>query len=199
MNICIITPQYPPITGGIGSTVYRVARNLTQADYNVHVIAPGSNSIENIITPSWEHGITVHRTYSALGEHFGSQLELNDIGNYIINLHEKIEFDLLHSMSLIPAGLLGNIVCKEIGCPLVVSIQNRDVELLRYNPVLFNSMTWILEQASLITSPTSNLLDKVSHIANIRQNSHVIPNGFDPNILSYILKLWMGKKKERIL
>ncbi len=182
MNICIITPQYPPISGGTGSTVYRVARNLTEADYNVHVIVPGSNSIENIITPSWEDGITVHRTYPALGEHFGSQLELSDIGNYIINLHEKIEFDLLHSMSLIPAGLVGNIVSKEISCPLVVSIQNRDIDHLHYNPVLSKPMTWILEQVSSVISPTSNLLDKVKHRANIRQISQVIPNGFDPNI-----------------
>lgn len=88
MNICIITPQYPPISGGIGSTVYRVARNLTEADYNVHVIAPGSNSIENIITPSWEHGITVHRAYSALGEHLAEYME-NFNFSFVLHADQK--------------------------------------------------------------------------------------------------------------
>lgn len=177
MNICIITSQYPPTYGGVGSTVFRVAQNLAKSNYNIHVIVPGSNRIENGIGPSWEEGLTVHRTYRALGNSFGNILELNDIGRYIINLHKEVKFDLVHCMSLIPAGLLAYFVSKEINCPFVVSIQNGDLQAVCYNSVFLKPMTWVLEQASMVTSPSLDLLKKAKQVANIQQ-IQVIPNGF---------------------
>ena len=181
MNICIITSQYPSITGGLGSTVFRVARNLAKSNYNVHVIAPGSNRIENEIGPSWEEGVTVHRTYRALSDSFSNDFEINDIGRYIINLHKEVEFDLIHCMSLIPVGLLAYVVSKEINCPFVVSVQNGDIQTVRYNSVLLNSMTWVLEQASMVTFPSIELLIKAKQVANIQQ-IQIVPNGFDPDL-----------------
>ena len=179
MNICIITFQYPPMfNGGVGSATCRIAKNLAGVGLNIHVIAPGSLGIEEAITPSCEEGVTVHRTFPGLGNYYGDPMDLREIGTYIVKLHEKINFDLLHGVFLMPPGLVGAMVAKEIDRPLVVSIRGSDVELMRYVPVLSRTTGWVMEQASMVTSVASDLLEKAKQIASL-QKYKVISNAFD--------------------
>ena len=149
MNVCIITSQYPPlIEGGISTSSRRIAKHLALDELNVHVIAPGMNTFGRPIIPAWEEGITVHRTFPSLLFENGSRDELREIGNYIIELHRKINFDLIHCISLVPAGQIGALVSSETGCPFIVSIHGADLETMRYSPFLLNTVQWVLEQAS---------------------------------------------------
>ncbi len=182
MNICFITSQYPPVNSGLSTTVYRIARNLAIANHNVHVIAPGLNRLENVIAPSWEEGIKVHRTYPSLGDYSGNYIELNEISTYVSQLHQEVGFDLLHCSSILLEGLVGDIISKNLCCPLVTSFQNRDLLMMRYNPVLIRSVAKVIQQSSAVVVPISELLcDGISNL-DINSNIFVAPNGFDPNI-----------------
>ena len=135
MNICLITFKYPPmVSGGLGNAVYRITKNLSEEGCNIHVIAPGENKIGDLIGSMWEDGIEVHRTFPSLGYYSDNPAELREIGDYIINLHEKVHFDLIHSMFILPPGLVGAMVAKEIQRPLIASIRGSDVEVMRYSP-----------------------------------------------------------------
>ncbi len=185
MNICMITFQYPPmINGGVGSAVYRIAKNLTGAGVNVHIVAPGNRNLEMPITPVQEEGVTVHRTFPGLGNYYGDSEELRNIGYYVMQLHDEVGFDLLHGVFLVPSGLVASIVSRQTGLPTIQSIRGGDVELMRFNPVLCGTVRSVLEQASLVTSVTSELLNKAKQITNIRW-SCTIPNAFDANVFDH--------------
>ena len=64
MTVCLITYQYPPYPGGVGSAIYRIAKNLAKRDVDIHIIAPGPHQLTDKISPVTEDSVTVHRTFS---------------------------------------------------------------------------------------------------------------------------------------
>lgn len=181
MKVCMITFQYPPtFNGGVGSVACRLARNLAKQGVEVHVVAPGTHQMDDRLVPAFEDGTVVHRTFPALGSYFGDHTELGRIGDYVVALHQDVEFDLVHALFLVPAGQLGAVVSGQIDVPLVASIHGSDVELMRYNPVLSGTLRWVLQQAAAVTAVSSDLLDKAERLAKI-ETGRVIPNAFDPD------------------
>ncbi len=182
MKTCVITFQFPPeVRGGVGTAVHRITRNLATSGVQIHVIAPGFHSPEDTFTSSQEEGITVHRTCPGLGNHFGDPMHLRSIGNYVRRLHDRERFDIIHGVFLTPAGYLAVMLSTEIGVPTIVSIRGSDIELHRYQPVLFGSVKWTLENASFVTSVAQTLLDSACSFANIKEKK-VIQNAVDLNL-----------------
>ena len=182
MKICMVTFQYPPmVNGGVASAVHRIARNLIKAGEVVHVVSPGSLNVDTSISAVVEEDVVVHRTFPSLGNHFADPAQVRIVGEYIVDLHNQVGFDLLHGVFLIPAGFLATIVSKQINLPTVVSIRGSDIELMRHTPALFGSLRWTLENAALTTSVNSMLLEKATQIAKIPEK-RVILNAFDPSI-----------------
>ena len=182
MKICMVTFQYPPmVNGGVASAVHRMARNLAKTGATVHVIAPGSSRVDAPIDSVVEEGVVVHRTFPSLGNHFADPAQVRLVGEYIVNLHHQVGFDLLHGVFLIPAGFLATVVSKQIDRPAVVSIRGSDIELMRHTPALFGSLRWTLENAALTTSVNSALLEKATQIAKIPEK-RVVLNAFDPSV-----------------
>ena len=180
MKVCMITFQFPPMfNGGVGSVASRLARNLSAAGVEVHVIAPGAHHMDERLVPASEDGAIVHRTYPALGTYFGDHTQLGRIGDYVIELHREMDFDLVHALFLVPAGQLGAVVAVEIDRPLVASIHGSDVELMRYNPLLSGTLRWIVRRADVVTAVSADLLYKTQRLANIN-DGRVIPNALDP-------------------
>lgn len=182
MRVCVITFQFPPkISGGVGTAVHRITRNLATSGVQIHVVAPGFHSPEDTFTASLEGGITVHRTCQGLGHHFGDPMHLRSIGNYVSKLHDQERFDIIHGFFLTPAGYLAVMLSREIDVPAIVSIRGSDVELHRYQPVLFGSVKWTLENASFVTSVAQTLLDSACSFADIKKKK-VIRNAVDLNL-----------------
>lgn len=182
MKICVITFQFPPeINGGVGTAVHRITRNLVTSGVQIHVIAPGVHSPEATFTASQERDITVHRTCQGLGHHFGDPMHLRSIGNYVSRLQDRERFDIIHGFFLTPAGYLAVMLSREIGVPAIVSIRGSDIELHRYQPVLFGAVKWTLENASFVTSVARTLLDSACSFADIKKKK-VIRNAVDLNL-----------------
>ena len=169
------------INGGVGSATHRLAKNLACAGLNIHIVAPGQNQVETSVIPTWEEGVTIHRTFPELGSPYGDPLPLSEIGEYIIKLHEKVGFDVVHGIFLVSAGLVGAIAAGEINRPLITSIRGSDIQTMRYSSALSGTIRWVLENASLVTSVTHDLMEKAKRIADI-QASRVVPNAFDSKI-----------------
>ncbi len=192
MNVCIITFEYPPITGGVGAATQRIVRNLVKEDFNIHVIAPHSKLGQNEFEKTYEEGVTVHRTFQSLRNYSGDSLELQQIGDYVIQLHNSVNFDLIHGIYLVPSGFIGSLVASELSISFIASIRGSDIEKLRFGPSLLEPTRWVLERANIVTSVSDELLKKANQIADIR-DGRVIPNAidltvFDPRELSEISK-----------
>lgn len=179
MNICLIASQYAPsIIGGVGSTCYRISKNLACLNVNVHVVIPGLPSSTRPITVSWEEGVTVHRAFRGIRR----ELELWKIGNYIRTLNQEVNFDLIHCLSLWPCGLVGALVSKEISKSFIINVDS-SIETMRYNPNLLGTMRWILEQASSVVTTNTSLLNDSLCFAKI-QNGRRILNAFDASMFA---------------
>ena len=181
MNICLITYQYPPYPGGVGSAIYRIAKNLAKRDVNIHIIAPGQQQLTDKISPVTEDGVTVHRTFSILSDYHADPHHLQVLGDYIIKLHQKQNFDLVHAAFLMPPGFLGAIVATEIARPLIVSVRGSDWEVLRYSIQHAANLRWVLERASYVTSVSDDLMQKMRRMVRIKAGK-VISNVFDASI-----------------
>ena len=181
MKVCLITFQYPPIVGGISSAVTRISQNLARAGVEIHIVAPGKLKLGEQVIPEQEGSTTVHRTFPALSLYDGDALELQDVGDYIISLHQKHSFDLIHSFFVMPPGLVGVLAAKEIKCPVIVSIRGSDVQRLRYSLSTQSTLRWVLEQADVVTSVTTELLERAKDIAQIKEG-YAVANAFDPTI-----------------
>ena len=184
MKVCMITHHYPPVSGGVGVATQRIARNLARCGVSVHVIAPGSHRIGDTISVACEDDVQVHRMYPDLAHYYGAQRELQDIGTYVVQLHKKENFDIIHGLFLSPAGLVAANVSAEIDRPFVASIRGNDWETMRYSPLLAASSRWVLERADLVTSVSSALLEKAQKTVHITHGK-VISNAFDSSLFDH--------------
>ena len=181
MTICLITYQYPPYPGGVGSAIYRIAKNLAKRDVDIHIIAPGPHQLTDKISPVTEDGVTVHRTFSILSDYHADPQSLQVLGDYITKLHHEQHFDLVHAAFLMPPGFLGAIVAAEIDRPLIVSVRGSDWEVLRYSIQHAANLRWVLERASYVTSVSDDLMQKMRRLVEIEEGQ-VISNVFDASI-----------------
>ena len=181
MNICLITYQYPPYPGGVGSAIYRIAKNLTKLGVNIHIIAPGPYQLRDKISTVIEDGVTVHRTFSILSDYYADPHSLQVLGDYIVKFHQKQNFDLIHAAFLMPPGFLGAIVAAEIERPLIVSVRGSDWEVLRYSIQHLANLRWVLERADYVTSVSSELMQKMRRMVRIKEGK-IISNVFDASI-----------------
>ncbi len=194
MKICFVTFQYPPmIRGGVGTATYRIAKNLVNAGVQIHVIAPGNNRVDAQILPSVEDGIVVHRLFPSLGNYLqANPLELKEATEYVISLNDEVKFDLVHGFFIFPSGFVASWAAEAIKCPLVLSIRGNDIELLRFSPVYLGTLKWVLQNATFVTSVTSELLEIAKKIVSL-PFSQVIDNAvdvsmFESDALSEIIK-----------
>lgn len=181
MNICLITYQYPPYPGGVGSAIYRIAQNLAKQGVNIHIIAPGLHQLRDKISPVIEDGVTVHRTFSILSDYYADPHSLQVLGDYIVKLHQKQSFDLIQAAFLMPPGFLGAVVAAEIERPLIASVRGSDWEVLRYSFQHLANLRWVLERADYVTSVSSELMQKMRRTVSIKAGK-VIFNVFDASI-----------------
>ena len=196
MKICMIAHQYPPVSGGVGVATQRIARNLARCGVSVHVIAPGPHRIGDTISVACEDGVQVHRMYPDLSHYYGEQRELQDIGTYVVHLHGKEHFGIIHGLFLSPSGLVAANVSAEIDRPFVASIRGNDWETMRYSPLLAASSRWVLERADLVTSVSSALLEKAQKTVHITYGK-VIPNAFDSSLFDHRSLKEIGSQQVR--
>ncbi len=181
MNICLISYQYPPYPGGVGSAIYRIAKNLAKQGVNIHIIAPGPYQLRDKISPVIEDDVTVHRTFSILSKYHADPYSLQVLGDYIFNLHKEQNFDLVHAAFLMPPGFLGAIVATEIERPFIVSVRGSDWEVLRYSIQHAANLRWVLERADYVTSVSSELMQKIHQMVRVKEGK-VMLNVFDASI-----------------
>jgi phosphatidyl-myo-inositol dimannoside synthase len=134
VKIAILSPEYPPIWGGVGVYAYSLAKSLHALRHEVHVITR-SNGLDN--SPKLLDGIVVHKVpwvkmpilYSVS---FGRNAvkKLIELGN---------DFDVVH-----------------IQCPFT-SMSEKNIKKIKSPIVITMHGTWQGERKSLSGEPINNL------------------------------------------
>ncbi|MEJ2271810.1 MAG: glycosyltransferase family 4 protein [Candidatus Bathyarchaeota archaeon] len=112
MNICFVTPEYFPISGGTGAYVYYLSFNLLKLGHNIHVIARDQKESEKII-----NGIKVHYI-SGSGNALTKFWKFGrSVSKKLKELNFQIGFDIIHAnLPLVPSFAIPDNSSKAIVC-----------------------------------------------------------------------------------
>ncbi|MCE7987324.1 MAG: glycosyltransferase family 4 protein [Caldilinea sp. CFX5] len=96
----------------------------------------------------------------------------------------QVRPDLLHAHWLLPNGLIGAVVSRLLGIPLVISVPGSDAQVANANPVFRTLARFAMRQAGLMTANSADLRDAVAALApTVLNKFDLILYGADPAAL----------------
>ena len=175
-KICITTIEYPPDFGGVGESVHRIAKMLTNSGYQVHIAVFRSSHRS---TPdevyrragyesSLQDDIFVHRIQSSIRSDI-TELSgyLSDIYFQLKLLHQKYKFDLFHAFFLIETGYVTTMIAKENDVRVINSVRGADLHKHIFSPKNHGPISWVLENSDWITFVSRTLQKRAGLISPI--------------------------------
>jgi phosphatidylinositol alpha-1,6-mannosyltransferase len=111
MNLCLVSQEYPPETGGggIGTQTYLKAHGLSRRGHTVHVIA---STYESLGHTERDGNVIVHRIPHPEGERFFSEPSVHAVvyswlvAKKIYELREEVSFDLIEFAEYAAEGFI---------------------------------------------------------------------------------------------
>ncbi|MCP4848827.1 MAG: glycosyltransferase family 4 protein [Verrucomicrobiaceae bacterium] len=180
MNVLMICERFPPEVGGLACSGGRIASSLHRIGCKVHVLAWSRNLPPGLVQSEEVEGVVLHR----MGRFSNWDLTLQHSLNVLGSLHEKHSFDLTWGHYLQVAGFLAVIFARSEKLRSVVSARGNDIDQLMFPPGDFARLKWTLEQASLVTSVSSELAKKIRLLAGDDFQVTVLPNVVDLEVFS---------------
>jgi glycosyltransferase involved in cell wall biosynthesis len=193
LNVCFVTPEYFPISGGTGAYVYYLSHSLQKLGHNVHVVARHSEDSEDVFD-----GIKVHYikgTGNALTRYWRFA---RSASKRIEELNKKIGFDVIHAnLPLVPSFAIPEDSAKAVVCAVhstwkgeaIVTRQSNPKELnpnekmmLRFNRVLRRYETQLMNRSDALIAVSRYTVGELTGLYGIEEEKiHVIYNGVDVN------------------
>jgi glycosyltransferase involved in cell wall biosynthesis len=191
VNICFVTPEYFPISGGTGAYVYYLSFNLLKLGHNIHVIARDQKESEKII-----NGIKVHYI-SGSGNALTKFWKFGrSVSKKLKELNFQIGFDIIHAnLPLVPSFAIPDNSSKAIVCAVhstwkgeaLVTKRDNPIELnpnekamLRFNFLLRYFEKKLMKRSDALIAVSKYTVNELSHLYGINKKKiHVIYNGVD--------------------
>ena len=191
MNVCFVTPEYFPISGGTGAYVYYLSHNLQKLGHNVHVVARDKQDSEKTI-----NGIHVHYI-KGLGNALTRYWRFSrSASKKIEELNKQKGLDIIHAnLPLVPSFAIPNDSSKAIVCAVhstwkgeaMVTKRDNPKELnpneksmLRFNFVLRSYEKKLMKRSDALIAVSKYTVDELTELYGINKKKiHVIYNGVD--------------------
>jgi L-malate glycosyltransferase len=186
MKACVLVVEYPPIESGVSIACRRIVKGLSRK-HEMHVLTFGSsrdtlyaNQARTVKTAE-EDGVTVHRIepYSGTLMNVPPQ-DVQALCNILLRLHRKEGFDLFHGFNLTGAGHAAVLSSRLAGVKSLVSVRGNDVGLDIFDAGRSPGISWVLENAGMLTFVAEDLLDLADAHTPCRKKSKVVLNALDP-------------------
>ncbi len=191
MNICFVTPEYFPISGGTGAYVYYLSHNLQKLGHNVHVVARDTQNSEKTII-----GIQVHYVKGVGNAITRYWRFARSASNRIKILNKQHSFDIIHAnLPLVPSFAIPNESSKAIVCAVhstwkgeaIVTKQDDPKELnpneksmLKFNFFLRLYEKKLMNRSDALIAVSKYTVTELTNLYGINQNKiQVIYNGVD--------------------
>ncbi len=193
MNVCFVTPEYFPISGGTGAYVYYLSHSLQKLGHNVHVVARHSEDAEKTV-----NGIKAHYikgTGNALTRYWRFA---RSASKRIEELNKQIGLDIIHAnLPLVPSFAIPKDSAKALVCAVhstwkgeaIVTKRDNPKELnpnekmmLRFNRVLRRYETQLMKRSDALIAVSKYTVGELTELYGIEEKKiHVIYNGVDIN------------------
>jgi glycosyltransferase involved in cell wall biosynthesis len=193
LNVCFVTPEYFPISGGTGAYVYYLSHSLKKLGHNVHVVARHSENAEDTIDAIKVHYIK--GTGNALTRYWRFA---RSASKKIEELNKQIGFDIIHAnLPLVPNFAIPKDSAKALVCAVhstwkgeaIVTKRDNPKELnpnekmmLRFNRVLRRYETQLMNRSDALIAVSRYTVGELTELYGIEEEKiHVIYNGVDIN------------------
>lgn len=191
MNVCFVTPEYFPISGGTGAYVYYLTHSLQKRGHNVHVVARDKQDSQRTI-----NGIQVHYI-KGIGNALTRYWRFaRSASKKIKELNKKTGFDIIHAnLPLVPSFAIPKDSAKAIVCAVhstwkgeaIVTKRDNPKELnpneksmLRFNFVLRSYEKKLMNKSDALIAVSKYTVDELTQLYGIDEKKiHVIYNGVD--------------------
>jgi len=218
LNVCFVTPEYFPISGGTGAYVYYLSHSLQKLGHKVHVVARHTEDAEDTV-----EGIKVHYrkgTGNALTRYWRFA---RSASKKIEELNKQIGLDIIHAnLPLVPSFAIPNDSAKALVCAVhstwkgeaIVTKRDNPKELnpnekmmLRFNRVLRRYETQLMNRSDALIAVSKYTVDELTDLYGIEEEKiHVIYNGVDinkfkprPNRTELRREIGLEQKKKTVL
>jgi glycogen synthase len=189
----ILSWEYPPlIEGGLARHVRKLAENLVEEGFDVHVIARGR---EEDPAEEERRGVLIHRVREPerprdLGEFVTWIERMNaDMLAHGVELGDRHEFDVVHGHDWLVAGA-GDHLAKRFRAPFVATIHatefGRHQGWVDKHPqsYIHGVERWMANRADRVITCSAYMREHVADIYGLEEaRIAVIPNGIDPSEL----------------
>lgn len=134
MNVCFVTPEYFPISGGTGAYVYYLSQYLQKLGHNVHVVARHNEDSEDIVD-----GVNVHYRKGKGNAVTRYWRFARSASTKIKELNEKIRLDIIHAnLPLVPSFAIPKESARALVCAVHSTWKGEAVVTKRDNPKNLN-------------------------------------------------------------
>ena len=191
LNVCFVSPEYFPISGGTGAYVYYLSRQLQKLGHNIHIITRHEmNLTETVdgvsITYIKSEGNPLTRYWGFARSSFKKLEELN----------KKFEFDIIHAnLPLVP-----NFALPEDSAKAVIStvhstwkgeaeairreglrkLNTNEKFMLEFNSLLRSSEKKLMKRSNALIAVSTYTKEELTEFYDIAEEKiHVIYNGVD--------------------
>jgi len=191
LNICFVTPEYFPISGGTGAYVFYLSHSLQQMGHDVHVVARDKLDSEGTV-----NGIKVHYI-SGVGNALTRYWKFaRSASKKIRELNEESGFDIIHAnLPLVPSFAIPKDSAKAIVCAVhstwkgeaIVTKKDNPKELnpnekamLRFNSILRSYEKKLMNRSDALIAVSKYTVNELTDLYGItKEKIHVIYNGVD--------------------
>ena len=180
MNICMVTPFYPPHIGGTQVVVQSLARELTNRGHRVTVVT--SASIDGDRQKEERIRVTRLTFPRAWGTTHLTEAVL--CVREIVEEHKSEPFDYLHLFHVFPFGITAVLLKKVLHLPLMTTLMGLETYSLHgrlYGPGLAARFSGplrplVLTVSDVVTAPSVALAGYM-HAQGCKKQIEVIPHG----------------------
>ncbi|UCC58941.1 MAG: glycosyltransferase family 4 protein [Candidatus Bathyarchaeum sp.] len=193
LNVCFVTPEYFPISGGTGAYVYYLSRSLQKLGHNVHVVARHSEDSEDVVD-----GVDVHYRKGVGNAVTKYWRFARSASKKIEELNKKIGFDVIHAnLPLVPSFAIPKNSAKTLVCAVhstwkgeaIVTRRDNPKNLnpnekmmLRFNFMLRSYEKKLMKRSDALIAVSKYTVDELTELYGINEEKiHVIYNGVDIN------------------
>ena len=191
MNVCFVTPEYFPISGGTGAYVYYLSQSLQKMGHDVHVVARDKQDSEKTI-----NGIHVHYVKGVGSSLFRYWQFSRSASKIIKELNKQSPFDIIHAnLPLVPNFAIPKNSAKKIVCAvhstwkgeaIATRLDNpkelnpNEKSMLRFNFVLRIYEKRLMKRSDALIAVSKYTVNELTELYGINENKiHVIYNGVD--------------------
>jgi glycosyltransferase involved in cell wall biosynthesis len=174
IRLCLVTPEYPPVPGGVGVSCSRVAAAVVAVGAQVTVVTrervPGGMGE---VRMDCVNGVEVHRIAHAAP--FSSEAAFA-VRQLVATLDREAPFHAFQGFFLDEAYACLQAAGRDPRRPVIASIHGDDVRARLTHPLWRGLILSVLRRARWVTSPSQEYLDRAHAEVSLTGRSSVIRN-----------------------